>query len=404
MKKTFTYGLLLLAVLWGARVEVCAQQASRTSLERQRQQLQADIKKLDQAIAANTKSQKARTVELQNLRSKVRIRERLVSTLNTDIGSLDAQINDKAQESRRLNRELDTLRASYATMCRNYAKNRSSGIRLMYILSSKSFLQAYRRGKYIQEYAEGIRRRGQQVREKEEQARAAVEELQRLRSEKASLLKEQTAEMATLKADQNKIQGLLSSLKKNKSQLERELKTKKQNAAQIQKQIEAIVAKELEAQRKKSGAKSVSEAGLTPQNQQLSSDFAQNKGRLPWPVERGTVYIPFGNQTYPGLNVQIVNPGISISVPQGSLARAVFAGTVTAVHKINGLYNVYINHGRYNTVYGDLESVTVKKGDRVETKQTVGKVYTDRFENKTIMMFCLFDWDKKQDPELWLAR
>ena len=308
------------------------------------------------------------------------------------------------QESRRLNRELDTLRASYATMCRNYAKNRSSGIRLMYILSSKSFLQAYRRGKYIQEYAEGIRRRGQQVREKEEQARAAVEELQRLRSEKASLLEEQTAEMATLKADQNKIQGLLSSLKKNKSQLERELKTKKQNATQIQKQIEAIVAKELEAQRKKSGAKSVSEAGLTPQNQQLSSDFAQNKGRLPWPVERGTVYIPFGNQTYPGLNVQIVNPGISISVPQGSLARAVFAGTVTAVHKINGLYNVYINHGRYNTVYGDLESVTVKKGDRVETKQTVGKVYTDRFENKTIMMFCLFDWDKKQDPELWLAR
>ena len=90
MKKTFTYGLLLLVVLWGTRVEVCAQQASRTSLERQRQQLQADIKKLDQAIAANTKSQKARTVELQNLRSKVRIRERLVSTLNTDIGSLDA--------------------------------------------------------------------------------------------------------------------------------------------------------------------------------------------------------------------------------------------------------------------------------------------------------------------------
>ena len=90
MKKTFTYCLLLLAVLWGARVEVCAQQASKTSLEQQRQQLQADIKKLDQAIAANTKSQKARTVELQNLRSKVRIRERLISTLNTDIGSLDA--------------------------------------------------------------------------------------------------------------------------------------------------------------------------------------------------------------------------------------------------------------------------------------------------------------------------
>lgn len=121
-------------------------------------------------------------------------------------------------------------------------------------------------------------------------------------------------------------------------------------------------------------------------------------------MERGTVYIPFGNQTYPGLNVRIVNPGISISVPQGASARAVFSGTVSAVHKINGLYNVYVNHGRYNTVYGDLESVTVKKGDKVSTGQAVGKVFTDKFENKTILTFCLFDWDKKQDPELWLAR
>lgn len=403
MRTTIKYFFLLSAALCCGNA-ANAQQASKNSLEKQRRQLQTDIKKLDDAIAANAKNQKSRTVELQNLRSKVRIRERLVSSLNTDIGILDAQIGAKAEESRRLNRELDTLKASYATMCRNYVRNRSSDIRLMYILSSNSFLQAYRRGRYIREYADGIRKRGQQVRSKSEQARQAVSELQKLRTEKTALLAEHTSEMDRLQADQKRIQGLLTSLKKNKTQLERELKNKKQNAAQIQKQIESIVAKELEAQRKKTGSKSVTEAGLTPQAKQLSSDFAQNKGRLPWPVERGTVYIPFGNQTYPGLNVQIVNPGISISVPQGSSARAVFAGTVSAVHKINGLYNVYVNHGRYNTVYGDLESVSVKKGDKVTVRQTVGKVYTDKFENKTILTFCLFDWDKKQDPELWLAR
>lgn len=402
IKTTIRYVLLVcaLAGCWAAY----GQGKSKTSLEKQRGQLQSEMKKLNAAIAANAKSQKARTVELQNLRQKVRIRERLMNALNTDIGILDSQIDAKTAESRRLTRELDTLKASYAAMCRSYAKNHSSGIRLMYILSSESFLQAYRRGRYIREYAEGIRKRGEQVRAKDEQTRRALSDLQALRSEKSALLAEHADEMGRLQSDQKKIQGLLTSLKKNKTQLERELNEKKKNAARIQKEIESIVAAELAAQRKKSGSKTVSEAGLTPAAKQLSSDFAQNKGRLPWPVERGTVYIPFGNQTYPGLNVRIVNPGISISVPQGASARAVFSGTVSAVHKINGLYNVYVNHGRYNTVYGDLESVTVKKGDKVSTGQTVGKVFTDKFENKTILTFCLFDWDKKQDPELWLAR
>lgn len=393
-------------LFFAAALLLCADgySQSKSSLEKQRRQLQDDMSRLNAAIATNTKNQKSRTVELQNLRSKVRIREKLIKTINTDIGILDTQIGVKTEETGRLTRELDTLKASYAKMCVSYEKNKSSGVRLMYILSSDSFLQAYRRGKYIREYVDAIRKRGQEVRSKNDQAQKALAELKALRGEKTKLLAEQTSEMGKLKADQTRIQGLLSSLQKNKKQLEKELSEKKKNATRIQKEIDDIIAKELAAQRKKSGSKGTTGAGMTPEARQLSADFAQNKGRLPWPVERGMVYIPFGNQTYPGLNVQISNPGISISAPEGTDARAIFSGTVTRVQKQNGLINVFISHGKYFTVYGDLVSVRVKQGDKVSTKQVIGKIYTDKFENKTILTFCVFDGADKQDPELWLAR
>ena len=400
MKTTVRYLFFAVALLFCA----VGYSQSKTSLEKQKRQLQDDMSRLNAAIAANTKNQKSKTVELQTLRSKVRIREKLIKTINTDIGILDSQIGVKTTETQRLTRELDTLKASYAKMCVSYEKNKSSGIRLMYILSSDSFLQAYRRGKYIQEYVDAIRKRGQEVRSKHEQAQKALAELRALRGEKTKLLAEQTSEMDKLKADQTKIQGLLSSLQKNKKQLEKELSEKKKNATRIQQAIDDIIAKELAAQRKKSGGKGTAGAGMTPEAKQLSADFAQNKGRLPWPVGQGMVYIPFGNQTYPGLNVQISNPGISISTPEGTNARAVFSGTVTRVQKQNGLINVFVSHGKYFTVYGDLVSVQVKQGDKVSTKQVIGKIYTDKFENKTILTFCVFDGTEKQDPELWLAR
>lgn len=396
-------------VLWLVAAMACTvgyAQTSKASLEKQRVQLQKDMKKLNDAISVNSKNQRSKTVELQNLRSKVGVREKLVRNINADIGLLDRQIDDKTTETARLSRELDTLRVSYAKMCSNYYKNKASGVRLMYILSSDSFLQAYRRGKYIQEYVNAIREKGLAVKSKNEQAQKALEDLKALKDEKAALLAEQQAEVAKLKGDQAGIQKLLTALKKDKKKLENELAAKKKNAQQIQKAIADIVKKELAAQRKKNAAKGQKGDSQTPEAKQLSANFAQNKGKLPWPVEKGFVYIPFGNQVYPGLNVHIVNPGISISTPAGANARAVFSGTVTRVqkNKTNGLYNVFINHGRYYTVYGDLHSISVKEGDKVATKQMIGRIHTDTFENKTVMLFCLFDGEKEQNPETWLAR
>ena len=121
-------------------------------------------------------------------------------------------------------------------------------------------------------------------------------------------------------------------------------------------------------------------------------------------MERGDIYMRFGNQPYPGTNVYITVPGLDISAPQGSYARAVFDGQVTRVQVKDGLYMVFVSHGKYYTIYSNLSAVNVKSGDKISVKQKIGTIYTDRFEGKTILTFCIYDGGVKQDPEQWLAR
>ena len=384
-----------------------AGQNSKASLQSRKTALQKEMSRLNEAIARNDKNQKSNTVQLQSLRNRTRVREEMIKNINTDIGMLDVQIDSKSGEAERLSKELDTLKASYSRMCVNYYRNKAPGMRLMYILSSSSLLQAYRRGKYIEEYAGAIRLRGENVRSKNEETRRAIEELKKLRQEKGQLLAEQASEMEKLKKDQARIQNILNSLKKNKKQLQQELTAKKKTAERIQKEIDDIIARELAAQNKKNtaaGKKKSSEIELTPEGRILSANFAQNKGRLPWPVERGDIYMRFGNQPYPGTNVYITVPGLDISAPQGSYARAVFDGQVTRVQVKDGLYMVFVSHGKYYTIYSNLSAVNVKSGDKISVKQKIGTIYTDRFEGKTILTFCIYDGGVKQDPEQWLAR
>ena len=192
-----------------------AGQNSKASLQSRKTALQKEMSRLNEAIARNDKNQKSNTVQLQSLRNRTRVREEMIKNINTDIGMLDVQIDSKSGEAERLSKELDTLKASYSRMCVNYYRNKAPGMRLMYILSSSSLLQAYRRGKYIEEYAGAIRQRGENVRSKNEETRRAIEELKKLRQEKGQLLAEQASEMEKLKKDQARIRKIRNSSNRN---------------------------------------------------------------------------------------------------------------------------------------------------------------------------------------------
>ncbi|MBQ1276707.1 MAG: peptidoglycan DD-metalloendopeptidase family protein [Flavobacteriales bacterium] len=381
---------------------------SRSALEKQKKDLQKQISKIDAAIASNKKKQSANTVQLQSLRQKVKIRQGIVNNINREIGGLDRDIEINRAEVSRLERELDTLRSSYARMCVNYYNNKSEGLRLMYILSSTSLSQAYARSQYIKEYTSAIRRRGEEVRVKSVETQSSIDRLEKLKGEKKVLLSEQKKEMTELSTDQKRIERIQASLKKNRKQLDRDMKNARNTAARIQKEINDIIRREIEAQNKKAGGSKKSSSGqlaLTPEAKALSASFAQNKGKLPWPVERGVIFMHHGRQQYPGTTAYVDVPGVLIATTQGAMARAVFAGEVIRVQvKSDGLYMVFVQHGNYFTVYVDLLTVNVKKGDKVTTKQTIGRINTDKFENKTILNFSLYYNNQKQNPELWLAK
>ncbi|MBR4403232.1 MAG: peptidoglycan DD-metalloendopeptidase family protein [Flavobacteriales bacterium] len=395
-------GLFLLSCM------LAVQGQSRSALEKQKKDLQKQISKIDAAIASNKKKQSANTVQLQSLRQKVKIRQGIVNNINREIGGLDRDIEINRAEVSRLERELDTLRSSYARMCVNYYNNKSEGLRLMYILSSTSLSQAYARSQYIKEYTSAIRRRGEEVRAKSVETQSSIDRLEKLKGEKKVLLSEQKKEMTELSTDQKRIERIQASLKKNRKQLDRDMKNARNTAARIQKEINDIIRREIEAQNKKAGGSKKSSSGqlaLTPEAKALSASFAQNKGKLPWPVERGVIFMHHGRQQYPGTTAYVDVPGVLIATTQGAMARAVFAGEVIRVQvKSDGLYMVFVQHGNYFTVYVDLLTVNVKKGDKVTTKQTIGRINTDKFENKTILNFSLYYNNQKQNPELWLAK
>ena len=400
------------AILCGVLMLSCVlvmQGQSRSALEKQKKDLQKQISKIDAAIASNKKKQTANTVQLQSLRQKVKIRQGIINNINRDISHLDSDIEAGRLKVSQLEKELDTLRASYARMCVNYYNNKSEGLRLMYILSSNSLSQAYARSQYIKEYTAAIRRRGEEVRNKNAETQESISRLEKLRGEKNTLLSEQKKEMSSLSSDQKRIERIQASLKKNRKQLDRDMKNARNTAARIQKEINDIIRREIEAQNKKAGGgkktASSTQIALTPEAKALAASFAQNKGKLPWPVERGTIFMHHGRQQYPGTTAYVDVPGVLIATTQGAMARAVFSGEVIRVQvKSDGLYMVFVQHGNYFTVYVDLVSVNVKKGDKVTTKQPIGRINTDKFENKTILNFSLYYNNQKQNPELWLAR
>ncbi|MDX5320735.1 MAG: M23 family metallopeptidase, partial [Bacteroidota bacterium] len=237
--------------------------------------------------------------------------------------------------------------------------------------------------------------------------------LEAIRMEKSNLLNKKEEEKTELEADKNEESQLVSSLKKKESELRKDLKAKQKAAKRLNDEINRIIKEELERARKEreekekknpGGTKKGTEMTMTPEAAALSANFTANKGKLPWPVEKGFIIRGFGEHRHPTLpNVKTVNNGIDIVTSDGANARAVFEGEVRAIFNVPGMQNaVMINHGEFFTVYTHLETVSVKKGDKVQTKQILGKVYKDPEDGKSIVHFELWKGNSKQDPETWI--
>jgi len=305
--------------------------------------------------------------------------------------------------------QLEELKASYARMVQFAYRSKNSHDRMMFLFSAKDFNQAYLRLKYLQQYSRHRQLQAQKILETKEELQEKILELEQKRKEQQKLLAAQAVEMQNLQKEKDAQNQTVSSLKKKEKELMANLKEMEKVRTEIQRSIDRMIAEErrkaAEAARK--AGKPVSpEPGFTPEETALSENFFQNKGKLPWPSERGVITGTFGEHPHPVLpGIKVKNDGVNIATNQGANARAIFKGTVSGVVSIPGAQQaVIIRHGEYLTVYSNLSEVFVKNGQQVNTLQNIGTISTNSRESKTEIHFQIRKGNTILNPADWLAR
>ncbi|MCF0200138.1 MAG: peptidoglycan DD-metalloendopeptidase family protein, partial [Bacteroidales bacterium] len=319
-----------------------------------------------------------------------------------------------------LNGDLKNLRKEYAQMIVFANKNRSHYDKLGFIFSADDFNQAFSRLRYIRQFTDARKTKMDQIAATEKRISGEVDASKKAREQQAAMLQDEQAQQAALQSERQVLNQQIAALKKQEGKLQQDIKAKQQEAQKLKKAIDDIIAEEIrkanELARKEAEAKAKKGAttkpssskgmALTPEEKSLSDNFAGNKGKLPWPVEKGIVSSSYGkHESVVSSKVVVTNNGIDIAAEENSQARAVFNGMVVSVNKLTGSNTVIIiRHGDYFTVYSNIETATVKRGDAVKTKQNIGKIHTNKMENKTELHFEILKEKDRMNPETWLAR
>ena len=426
MKKLHIILVLLLLALVSPTFGQKTKGKSKKQLQSEINSLQKEISTANQLLKKTKKDKEMTLNEVNLLDKKIKQRENLIKAYNQQIAVLDEEINTGQSNIKSLNSDLKKLRKEYAKMIVFANKNRSHYDMLGFVFASKDFNQAFSRLRYIREFNEARKVKIDQIVSTERRINDEVEASQKAREEQAAMLKDEKAQQEALQKEKKDLNGQVAKLKKKEGSIQQDIKNKQQQAKKLQKAIDDIIAEEIrkanaEAERKrKEEAKKNANKGkattapapkekgmaLTPAEKTLSSNFVNNKGNLPWPVERGVISSSFGKHaSVVSDKVTVTNNGIDIATTEGAQARAVFEGEVASVVKLTGANTVVIiRHGEYFTVYSNLENVTVKRGDKVKTKQNIGTVHTNKTEDKTELHFELLKEQNRQNPANWLSK
>ncbi len=394
---------------------------SKEQLQSEIASLQKEISTANQLLKKTTKDKEMTLNEVAILNKKIKQREKLIKAYNQQIAILDEEINAGQSHIKTLNSDLNGLRKEYAKMITFAYRNRSHYNRLGFVFASKNFNQAFSRLRYIRQFSDARKIKMEQIAGTERRITGEVEASQKAREEQAALLADEQVQQAALVGEKEELNRQVANLKKQESSIQQDIKNKQQQAQKLQKAIDDIIAEEIRLaneRNRKEAEKNATEnkknetsskgkgMALTPAEKTLSTNFASNKGKLPWPVERGVISSSFGKHaSVVSDKVTVTNNGIDIATIEGAQARAVFDGEVASVTKLTGANTVVIiRHGEYFTVYSNLENVTVKRGDQVKTKQNLGTVHNNKTEGKTELHFELLKETNRQDPATWLSK
>ena len=364
----------------------------------QKKKIEEEIQFIDKQLSENRNQQSRQLNSLSLTQQKIESRKTLIQTLDQEIQAYRQQINQCNQTINRLKQKLDTLQFYYEDMILKAYRNRDSRVWFMYLLSSDDLSQAYRRWAYLKSFKTTIRNEADEIRTTEAAIRHEKAQLTVLQDESEKSKKEQEAAKNQLQEEEKSVKSTLKSLQKKEKSFQKQIKDKKKEVERLNKEIERILAEAVKEQQ--NSAKKGIQIDYA-----LSGEFGKNKGKLPWPVNRGVVVEKFGQHNHPVFkHIKLpFNNGINISTEKNAEVYAVFEGVVKQVLVMPG-YNqcVLVQHGEYFTFYCKLKRVSVKSGDKVALGTLLGQV--DDGEDGSILHFQLWKGTDKQNPELWLKK
>jgi septal ring factor EnvC (AmiA/AmiB activator) len=396
--QVWSLGILLLLAVAGKAQTV-------SQLEKERKATLDEIETTNTLLKETSRTEKNALNRLSLLARQINSRKQLIKLTNQQIEAIDRRIASLNRELLRLKRELEEKQRAYTRSLQIYQQRRSVYDKLLFILSADNAAQSFRRMRYLKEYAEWQKQQGVVITEKQLNVTLKQKELQQTREKKQVVLKTREEENNKLTAEETHRKEETKQLGRRKAQLQTQLRRKEQQAQALNRRIEQLIAEE--AAKAKATSKGDKGAAQTASAGKLSSDFAANKGKLPAPLDRKyTILRAFGEQQHQEFrHVRTVNSGVDLQTLPGANARAVFTGEVSRIFAVPGFNtSVIIRHGSYLTVYSNLSQVFVKAGDRVTTRQIIGRIYSDpESGDETILHFQIRKEKEKMDPLLWIT-
>lgn len=379
-------------------------QNNRKQLEKQKEAIQKELKEINALLFKNKKQKASTFTDIENINYKIQRKQEVIKLTNRQINLLNIELEKNKNQQVDLSKRLKEVKAAYKEMILRSYKSKSGKNKLMFVLSSESFFQAFKRTQYIKQYAAFRRNQANKIVTISDELKLINDELIERKKLKETLLTNNRLTQKSLEKEKNQANEIAFKLKSQEKKYKKNILAKQKESLKIDKQIDKLI-REAIAASNKTKTKSNS-FNLTPEAIALAKNFELNKGKLPWPVSRGVVIQRFGTQPHPVVKTaKIKSNGIVIATEKSAKVKTVFKGQVLSVLKFRGSNpTILIQHGNYITAYKNLSKVFVSKGDLLESGQAIGEVFTNKTNSQSTIQFSIFKKTTPLNPLFWILK
>ncbi|PZD79072.1 murein hydrolase activator EnvC [Mesonia sp. K7] len=382
-------------------------QSEKEKLEQRRLELRQEIRQINSLLEKNVKEKQSVLTQVEDIDRRIKATENLIKVTNQEANLLTREINTNTNKIAELRKELEVLKEDYAKMIRKSYKSKSQQSRIMFLLSSENFLQAYKRMQYMKQYANYREQQGEEIKSQTLALQELNKKLVDQKKEKEKLLTENRETQSKLLKDKKTQEALVAQIQAKAGTFKKQLATRQQEISRIDAQIEKLIREAIAAENAKKGKSSnTSTFELTPEAKELADNFTANKGKLPWPVKSGNVSMRFGVHPHPVVRTTTIKSnGVRIETNENEAVKSIFNGQVIKIQAIKGANKaVMIAHGNYISVYNNLSSVSVQTGDKVTTGQTIGRVGHATSTGRPTVFFYILKNTQYLDPATWVYK